>query len=301
MSRRSITRFALAALGMALACLGGAEAHVPSVEPADRVIEDPSRSWAFYDALSPGEAHVWSFALSAGDPLVIHIGAPLDAPRVAARLIAPDGARIPLEAADGTSLEPATPYVARDVWRLDATAPQTGAYRLEVAEGERYSLGFGRAERFSPLEWARVPVDALRIHAWLGDSMAPTLLLYAGALVLVGARLVASPASPLAPGLAAALYVAGALDRLQFLARAGLAGAEASPWAWAISAAAGLPALLLAWGAWRARRAWVMALLGVLGLVFWAGLLLGPLILLAGALGRAAGASWTVRGQRIAR
>lgn len=264
-----------------------AVAHVPEIDPGDHVIRDPARSYAFYDELPPGGEHVWRFALSEGDALFLHVAVPLDAAwRPQVELQAPDGRDVPLAALDRIGYEFATPYAARDVWTLDTEAPATGEYVLVVSgDGGPYALGYGLRESFTPLEWAGIPIQAIRIHLWEGQS--PWILALPHALGVAvgawGARRAAQPRGVLAR-FAAGLFLGSALATSFQMARALWVGATAPAWAWAFTSIAIALPLLLAWGAWRARGRLALATLGAVGLVAWAGLLVGPALAFVAAL-----------------
>lgn len=304
MHARGLLR-AAPALAAALALLAPiAAAHVPSIDPGDRVIDDASRSWAFYDELPPGAAHTWTFTLQRGEPLFISVSVPTGATWTPeATLTGPTG-DIPLERVDGIGFEPATPYASREAWSLDETAPAGGEYTLTITgEGGPYALGFGLAERFTPQEWVTIPIAAARIHRWEGQSAWWIALPYAlgiAALALPGAP--RAPARPLLPRVAAGLFLGTALDRGIQIGRAFAAGGMPPAWGWAFTLVFLLAALGLAVAAWRARSPLALALIGIVGLVTWAGFLLGPFVAFVAAAERAwRGVSRLRRGGEAAR
>lgn len=271
-------------VGILLASASAA-AHVPRFGEEQRVISDTERSYAFFDALPPGGAHTWSFELEEGDLLVASVSVPVGSgwtPDV--RLVGPDGEELALEARDGVMLEVFTPYAGRQVAGLDAQAPATGRYELTVTgEGGAYALGFGRAERFTPLEWALVPYESARIFLWEGRSAAWLVAPYVIGVAVaagIGGRLVRSWAGIGAAG----LFLGSALERLMRLALAAAARPDASGAEWAFALTLVLPSVALFAAALRARSRLAHAALAALGVVFWAGFFLGPLLSLVAAL-----------------
>jgi hypothetical protein len=181
--------------------------------------------------------------------------------------------------------------------------PASGTYYVAVftADGEQdYSLAPGYKEEFTAAEWLLVPISVIGIHAWEGQSpfivLAPCI-----ALVLLGIALLVrqqkrtgisrSPFSWLAitTGL---LYLGGASITFTQMVRAlGITGWDNSailtllfiiiPVVLGIAAVrigftAGHPVL-------RKDRVFI-AVIGVLGLVVWGGLIIGPVIAFVAAL-----------------
>lgn len=277
----------LATLGLLLA-LGTAGAHVPDVGGGPKVIDEPGRSWAFYEDLAPGDTHVWTFDLAAGDPLFLQVAVPVHATwRPDARLTGPDGP-IALVRADDIGLEPFTPYASRAVWGISHTAPTTGRYRLEVSgEGGPYGLGYGLAESFSAGEWTTIPVQTLRIRAWEGATPWLILAPYAlGVALPMAMRAARTARPPLLLTIASGLFLGSAVDRLFRMTTAVAFEAQAGAGAWVLAGVLVVPSLLLAVAAWRGRRTITLAVIGAAGLLLWSGLLLGPALVLAAALAR---------------
>lgn len=274
------------ALALALLVAGGASAHVPDVQPGSRDLGATDRSWAFYDELAPGETHTWTFDAEEGSALFVAIGVPTGGrwtPQ--ANLTGPTGP-VALVQEDKVSLEPFAAYASVDVWRLDVPAPATGTYRLVVGgTGGQYVFGFGLEERFSIGQWVGVPWEMLRIYAWQGLPWWPTALLYLAAVAAV-VLFNKPPPAALLPRLGAALFAASGADRILHLLFAAAAGAQASWLAWALAIGLAAPAAGLAWGAWRSRRAGTTAALAAGGLALWAGLYVGPAVMLAASIQR---------------
>lgn len=262
-----------------------ASAHVPEIAPEDRAF-DGSRSWAFYDELPAGGSHRWTFDLAAGDRIFLLIAVPREAPwSLAAVLTGPTG-ELALEKVDRIGYEPVTPYAARDVWSYDAPAPVGGTYEIVVSgaegEGGRYALGVGLNEGFTVGEWVGVPIAAVRIHLWEGQPLALVLAPHVAALAL----LFVARGRPATSRLLAALYLGTALALAMQLLLALAGGASPGLFGYTFTGVEIAASASLAWGAWRARRAWAFAALGVAGAVVWSGLLIGPAFALAVALAK---------------
>lgn len=273
-------------LALAALIAGGAAAHVPDVRPGSRDLGATDRSWAFYDELGPGETHTWTFDLTEGSALFVSIGVPTGGRWTPeANLTGPAGP-VALVQEDTVTLEPFAAYASVDVWSLDVPAPATGTYQLVVrGTGGHYVFGFGLEERFSIGQWVGVPWEMLRIYAWQGLPWWPTALLYLAAVAAV--VFVNKPAPDvLLPKLGAALFAASGADRILHVLFAAAAGAQASWAAWTLAIGLAAPAAGLAWGAWRSRRAWTAAALAAGGLALWAGLYVGPAVMLAATLQR---------------
>jgi hypothetical protein len=209
------------------------------------------------------------------------------------------------------SYEPFTPQPIYEVARFNVTALEDGDYYLAVLGpgGARYSLAPGFKEEFTAEEWLLIPWSVTFIHLWEGQSpavvFAPLVIVVACGLVLAVPYLRKQgragdpvPWLILAAGL---LYLGGAamtgLQLVHTVLRTGYAPGVlltlafiAGPVILGIYAIrAGIrppgPALSGMSGA-------ALAVTGILGLLLWAGLLIGPLLaLVAGAviLVRAAG------------
>lgn len=206
----------------------------------------------------------------------------------------------------GAELEPFTPSSYYYTGELEREVDAGGTYLLAVYErgGEPGPVGVavGGTERFAATEWLRVSLDVVRIHLWEGQS--PLVVLGPGLLVLAGAaawlrrrwpaiagvswrRRVTAGAALLV--LAAAGNVAVQLGRAVYLAGFGpvallplvLVGVQVAIGGWLLHRAGSGSGPLD--GATRAG----LAAAGGLGLLVWAGYVLGPaLAIVAAALPR---------------
>ncbi len=265
--------------------VGVASAHVPQVGGSDHVIDEPDRSWAFYEELPAGGAHTWTFSLSAGAPLFVSIAVPTRATWTPQVMLEGPVGPVPLLREAAIGFEPFAAYASRGVWSLDTVAPVDGTYRLTVSgEGGRYVLGYGLAERFTLAEWVGIPWEVAKLRAWQGQPGGMVLLPYVVGVVIAAGLALRGPPNPVLPRIAAGLFLGSALDRMLQIGIAAQAQAQAPAASWILAASIALPALALAWASWRAKRTWALIAIGLVGLVTWAGFLVGPVAVLLAAV-----------------
>jgi hypothetical protein len=199
------------------------------------------------------------------------------------------------------SYEPFTPQPIYEAARFNVIVPENGDYYIAVTGpgGAKYSLAPGFKEEFTAAEWLLIPWSVIFIHLWEGQSpavvFAPLVIVVTGGLVLAGLYrkkqgLTRDPVPwlILAAGL---LYLGGAamtgLQVVHTVLRTGYSPGVlltlmflAGPFILGIFAVrAGIrspgpdPSLM---------SGVAMAATGILGLLLWAGLLIGPLLALAG-------------------
>ena len=198
------------------------------------------------------------------------------------------------------SYEPFSPQPIYEVARFNITVPQDSDYYIAVVGdgGAKYSLAPGFREEFTAAEWLMIPISVISIHLWEGQApaavVAPGIIVVVGGLVLAvlyGKKkgMMRDPVSWLIL-LSGLLYLGGAaMTGLQMVHTVLLTGYSsgvvltlllmAGPLILGIVAIrAGIrlpgPGHSLVSGAW-------MAVIGILGLLLWAGLLIGPLLALA--------------------
>jgi hypothetical protein len=198
------------------------------------------------------------------------------------------------------SYEPFTPQPIYEAARFNVTAPENGDYYLAVLGpgGARYSLAPGFKEEFTAAEWLLIPWSVIAIHLWEGQSpsvvVAPLVMVVTGGLVLaVLYRRTEGRARDPVPWLilvAGLLYLGGAamtgLQLVHAVLRTGYAPGVLLTLAFmagpvilgilAVRAGLRSPAPAPSWMSGMA-----VAVMGILGLLLWAGLLAGPLLALA--------------------
>jgi hypothetical protein len=204
------------------------------------------------------------------------------------------------ERAAQASYEPFTPASQYELVDLDLIVNASGTYYLAVyspAESGPYGLAIGYHEEFSLFEWIRVPIDVINVHRWAGQSWGFILAPLLG-IVAVGFALLFWQRSKGAPGpqglfgwlgsTAGLLYLgSGATVLTQMvlaLSRAPVTSAVIVTLIFAllplIAGTAVLRVALRARGKVELRARATMALLGIVGLFIWAGLVVGPALAL---------------------
>ena len=281
-------------------------------------ITDASKSWSIYDRLDAGGVVYYELDLDAGDRLRVSVFTPsrtltpslvLASPALDGSAPAPDRVAIPdgygHDIVEGTrpdraEYEPFAPSSFYDTVVVDREVEAGGRYLLAVYADEgggAVGLAVGQEERFTPTEYARVPLDLVRVHLWEGQHPAvvfgPLAAVLGVGVVLGRSRLPSSrpPSISAALGLAGLLYVgtaAGtALQTLIAVSRAGVSAGVLVTMVFVL-----VPLLLGLWllrravasGELTARSRLAALVVGVVGFATWAGLLVGPALLLAVAI-----------------
>ncbi len=159
-------------------------------------IENPLKSWVLYHELhEAGEPHYYMFEMEAGDRLRIILNLPAELEASAFRPIlalighgivnstpAPDYLEMPQGTGyviyDNHSLhqeyEGFTPSAFFEILDIDTTVPATGTYYLaiyDMMETERYALAIGFQETFTFDEWILVALNVITIHLWEGQNI----------------------------------------------------------------------------------------------------------------------------------
>lgn len=159
-------------------------------------IENPLKSWVMYHELhEAGEAHYYTFDMNAGDRLRLILNLPAELEASAFRpiliLIGPglsnttsapgylempqgDGYVIYDDQSLHQEYEGFTPSAFFEILDIDTTAPETGTYYLAIydeAEHERYALAIGFQEEFTIDEWVLVALNVITIHLWEGQNV----------------------------------------------------------------------------------------------------------------------------------
>jgi hypothetical protein len=202
----------------------------------------------------------------------------------------------------GAEYEPFGPAGIFTVARFSHTVALPGVYYIAVigpANETAYSLATGDREEFSATEWVMVPLNVIRTRLWEGQSVldifAPFLAVTVIGLIMVMRRETKKRSRP-GPAFwlattAGLCYLGGAsVTFVQMIRALGITG---------FSSAAGITLILvlipviLGFAALRLARApeprlpkdrFFIAAIGCLGLLVWAGFLIGPLIAVIAAL-----------------
>lgn len=286
--------------------VGAVAAHVPrfseagpSAEQAIQV-DDPAKSWVFYDQLAAGEEHWYRFDAEAGMTIYVSVLVPGSEDRLPASWLvgpglpetAPPGSppatgAIRLPATGEVDLEPFAPQAMTDAGDVQ-TAAEQGTYYVLVRADEAvdYSLAIGREERFTAAEWVQVGVQRIPIQSWGGVPWFVTvsgevIALFVAAALRRGEgvrRLLGSAGAALVAGTGLSVLVLTLIG----VAQAGLGVGVLIPGVFAAaSAGAG-------YGAWRlvsrGGSRWAVSGFGAMGIAIWAGLLIGPALLVVWSL-----------------
>jgi hypothetical protein len=199
---------------------------------------------------------------------------------------------------DQASYEPFTPARIYESVVIDMIVNTDGPYYVAVFEPTakgQYGLAIGYREEFEVYEWIRVPFDVIAIHQWEGQSLgfilAPMLAVIAiGLVFLIWQRkkrgYVPQNLSGLIASLAAFSYIgSGAMLLVQMVIALGHTDLPSSVIITVLFAllpiTAGIAMLYvsiktMSGGEMKARV--TMAILGIVGLFIWAGLLIGPVL-----------------------
>ena len=280
-------------------------------------VENPVKSYVIYSDLHrAGDVAYYRFSMKAGDRLSLSLMTPgYDTPLPEMIIMSPakvaDLASIPAQVTipagyaavivsgqkpGHADYEPFSPSAVFEVANYSQQIMAPGTYYVAVispADETRYSLTVGYLEEFTPAEWVLVPVDGISTHLWEGQSdiavVAPFLAVIVFGLVLIARHKHRKGNTPSLPfwlaSCAGLFYLGGAAITLVQMGRT-LRMTGPSP-AVAVTLVFSLIPIVL--GLWMLRMARspalrslrnrvFLVLIGALGLVFWAGLVIGPLI-----------------------
>jgi hypothetical protein len=317
------SRFAAVTLLALLIAVIPALAHAPffpgdgSSPESAITVENPTKSWVIYGTLPDGPAaRYYRFRVEEGERIYATLQVPRAGGFVPGMVLAgpgiegsgqvppyvevPEGAgavAVPGELPEQPEYEPFTPSKLYPLARIDIMAPAAGDYTLAVytsGEGGNYALALGFVESYTLAEWVRIPIDLVRIHHHEGQPLilifAPMIAVLALGTALLLRRQRSLSLFALAGAAAGLLFIGGGA---MTLSQAAVAAAGTDPGAAILLtfAFALIPILLGVLALRVALRKRIgagervaMAVLGVLGLFVWAGLVIGPLLAFAAAL-----------------
>lgn len=280
----------------------------------DRAIDvrDTTKSWVFYDEIAASDAAYYSVEMEPGDRLVLSLFTPqsegaipslvLMSPEIEGRgdipahVSVPDGygARVIEGNRPGEAdYEPFSPAAFYTTVTVDRRVDAGGTYLVSVYEQDRRTgpvgVVVGYEESFSIREYLTVPIDRLRIHIWEGQSplavFGPGLAVLLVGLVVLGRQLSSPRVTARGMlGLAGLLFLAGAVG---VAVQTGIALTKSGPAPGAVLSVvfvlvpggigAGLFHLALKEDTLPTREMRPTLLgAGLLGLLTWGGILLGP-------------------------
>jgi hypothetical protein len=174
------------------------------------LISNPEKSFVLYTELHEGgEAQYYHFPMQKGQilygsfqvpgpgsmiPDIVIIGPGIEAAGNVPSFVevpAGSGARvIPGKTPGKPSYEPFSPQPIYEAGRFNVTIPVDGDYYIAVygPTGGKYSLAPGFLEQFTVSEWLLIPLSVISIHLWEGQSswvvFAPLIAVVIGGLVL---------------------------------------------------------------------------------------------------------------------
>ena len=175
-------------------------------------ISNPEKSFVIYTELhESGEAQYYHFPMQKGGnlygslqvpgpdsmvPNIVIIGPGIESTGNVPSFIeipAGSGAMVIQGKSPGKpSYEPFSPQPIYEAGRFNVTVPVDGDYYIAVygPTGGKYSLAPGFLEQFTAAEWLLIPFSVITIHLWEGQSpwfvFAPMILIVIGGLVLIG-------------------------------------------------------------------------------------------------------------------
>jgi hypothetical protein len=287
------------------------------------VIDNPGKTYVFYGEFHEnGEVAYYRMDLKPGDQLSVSLmNAGMNSPVPDMAILSPNsslpgeniprGVSIPEGYAEeiipgvppaGAEYEPFAPSAIFTVGRHSQMVTVPGAYYIVVfspANDTAYSIATGYREEFSVSEWVMVPFSVIRTRVWEGQSI-PDIFAPFFAIAVIGAIMVMrrEKKKGTRPRLAFWLttsaglcYLGGAsITFIQMIRALGITGF--SPGAGitlilvVIPAVLGFIALRLARGPVprSVQDRLFMAVIGGLGLAFWAGFVIGPVMAVIAAL-----------------
>ncbi|UCD72535.1 MAG: hypothetical protein JSW01_03520 [Candidatus Bathyarchaeota archaeon] len=284
-------------------------------------ISDPTKSWAIYTEIHGSrEAHYYELEMQQGERLQLSLFVPISeeafrptlvvmGPGIAGLDSVPDFVEVPLGAGrkvlrvyleSEIEYEPFTPMSFYSLLRWSWEISTAGTYYLAVydaSQGGRYGLAVGYRESFDLDEWILVPLSAIEIHQWEGQSFAfivsPLLITLTLGIGLLAYRKLFLFCNMfcLVGVLAGLLYLgSGFMVLVQMI----LALSQVVPDRSAIlTLVLGLLPIMLGSAILRIstsqesltnRKRGLLAIFGLLGFFTWSGLLLGPILSIAASL-----------------
>ena len=286
-------------------------------------IEYPQKSYAIYGNLhDAGGAAYYQLRMQPGDRLVLSLmnngygkpvpdmivmgpDIPLAQAAISPTITIPNGygaALIPGHQPLRAEYEPFSPGVISEVANYSQDISSAGTWYVAVvspADETQYSLAVGYREEFSPVEWALVPVSLIETHLGEGpfilEILAPLFAVVILGFILIGRRVQRQGKKPgiafWTASIAGLLYLGGAaMTFVQMLHAVNITGyTPGIPITLLfvlVPAVLGLSALRIArqsWP-WTMRYRIYLLIIGIAGLIFWAGMVLGPVLAVIAAL-----------------
>lgn len=286
-------------------------------------VEKPTKSYAIYGHLhDTGDGGYYKFSLNAGERLTLSLMTPgFGAPVPDMIVMSPgnsgniEGLSLPVTVPLGynaevikgqkpvtAEYEPFSPAAIFNVASYSKNITRPGTYYVAVispADETQYSIAVGYLEEFSLFEWVLVPVNVINTHLWERQSiiaiLAPFFAIIILGLILIARRerdnRIKKPLSFWLATVAGLCYLGGAsIVLVQIVRVLMVTGPSAGVIITLIFAL--IPILLGVWALRIARSTspqskkdrLSLGIIGLLGLLFWAGLIIGPVIAFIAAL-----------------
>jgi hypothetical protein len=286
-------------------------------------VENPLKSYAMYGHLhDAGDVGYYKFNMNAGDQLKLSLMTTgFDAPLPDMVIMSPGTAgnietlslpvTVPLgynaEVIKGqkpvtAEYEPFSPAAIFNVASYSKNITDPGTYYVAVispADETQYSIATGYLEEFTIQEWVLVPFNVIKTHLWEGQSiiaiLAPFLAVMILGLILTARRerdkKIKKPLSFWLATIAGLCYFGGAaivlVQMVRVLKETGFSAGVIVTLIFAL-----IPIMLGIWALRVARspsprslkNRLSLGIIGLLGLLFWAGLIIGPVIAIIVAL-----------------
>jgi len=173
-------------------------------------VNDPTKSWALYTTLQPGQVQYCRFDITQGESIYVQLykntlasnlgfvpSFVLMGPGLTSNGTVPANVAVPPGASsivmqgqqpDKGTYEGFGPGSFYDLGSVAVKAPATGTYYVAVydaANGGAYGLAIGERETHTPTEYLLIPYNVFQVHLWEGQNplvvLAPLIL-----VVIVG-------------------------------------------------------------------------------------------------------------------
>jgi len=143
------------------------------------MINDPLKSVVVYDEIESYDSKYYSFYLNASDRLVLSLITP-DAdfyPGMILMVPELNGYSMILLNPDNESVKEFEPFIPSSYYNLvnfDEVVNNSGQYYIIIhskALNGKFGLTVGYVESFTFIEWIKIPFDAIFIHSWEGQNL----------------------------------------------------------------------------------------------------------------------------------
>lgn len=176
------------------------------------VVNDPTKSWALYTTLQPGQVQYYRFDITQGETIYVQLykntaGSNLGfvpsfvlmGPGLTSNGTVPANVAVPPgtssivmqgQQPDAATYESFGPGSFYDLGSVEVKAPATGTYYVAVYDaangGGAYGLAIGERETYTPTEYVLIPYSVFEVHLWEGQN---PLVVLAPMILVVGVGL----------------------------------------------------------------------------------------------------------------